>query len=61
MQPDRRIAASGAPALGSFRLRVGDIADVALDRLHALSVMVGWPHRPEDWVLLRETGRGIAA
>jgi len=49
-----------APALGSFRLRVGDIADVAVDRLHALSVLIGWPHRPEDWRLLRETGHGIA-
>lgn len=50
-----------APTLGSFRLRVGDIGDVAIDRLHALSVMVSWPHRPDDWSLLRQTGRGIAA
>src|SRR3712207_9101022 len=23
--------------------------------------MVGWPHRPEDWRMLRETGHGVAA
>jgi GNAT superfamily N-acetyltransferase len=61
MPLEGRTTARAAPALGSFRLRVGDIADVAVERLHALSVMVGWPHRPEDWALLRETGQGVAA
>lgn len=47
--------------LQSFELRLGDIADVDLELLHALSIAVGWPHRAEDWQMLRTTGRGVVA
>jgi GNAT superfamily N-acetyltransferase len=47
--------------LDSFELKIRDITSVELDRLHALSIGVSWPHRAEDWQMLRETGRGIAA
>lgn len=40
-------------------MRVGDIEGVELDRLHALSLSVGWPHRAEDWQFLRNVGRGV--
>ncbi|TGQ04043.1 MULTISPECIES: GNAT family N-acetyltransferase [unclassified Mesorhizobium] len=42
-------------------MRIADIEAVELDRLHALSLSVGWPHRAEDWQFLRETGRGFVA
>jgi GNAT superfamily N-acetyltransferase len=45
----------------AFSMRIGDIEAVELDRLHALSISVGWPHRAEDWQLLRELGRGFVA
>ncbi|MDX8520258.1 GNAT family N-acetyltransferase [Mesorhizobium dulcispinae] len=44
-----------------FSMRIGDIQDVDLDRLHALSLSVGWPHRAEDWQFLRESGQGFVA
>lgn len=47
--------------LSSFKLKVADVADVELARLHALSTGVGWPHRAEDWKMLREVGHGIVA
>ncbi|TGQ31018.1 MULTISPECIES: GNAT family N-acetyltransferase [unclassified Mesorhizobium] len=47
--------------LSSFELKVGDIAGVELEKLHALSISVGWPHRAEDWQLLLEMGEGIVA
>ncbi|PDQ22280.1 GNAT family N-acetyltransferase [Mesorhizobium sanjuanii] len=42
-------------------MRIGDIEDVELDRLHALSLSVGWPHRAEDWQFVRESGQGLVA
>ncbi|MGX5801158.1 GNAT family N-acetyltransferase [Bradyrhizobium sp. Arg314] len=42
-------------------MRIADIEGVELDRLHALSLSVGWPHRAEDWQFLRETGQGLVA
>lgn len=45
----------------AFATRIDDIRDVGLDRLHALSLSVGWPHRAEDWRLLLELGRGVVA
>ena len=47
--------------LESFELKMRDIASVELAKLHGLSVGVSWPHRPEDWRVLREVGRGIVA
>lgn len=45
----------------AFSMHIGDIKDVELDQLHALSISVRWPHRAEDWQFLRQTGSGIVA
>ncbi|WFP66052.1 MULTISPECIES: GNAT family N-acetyltransferase [unclassified Mesorhizobium] len=42
-------------------MRIADIEDIELDRLHAHSLSVGWPHRAEDWQFLRESGHGFVA
>ena len=55
------MATSECIEIDSFRFTIEDIAGIGLEKLHALSVMVGWPHRPEDWRMLRETGHGVAA
>lgn len=47
--------------IDAFSMRIADIEGVELDRLHALSLSVGWPHRAEDWQFLRETGQGFVA
>ena len=45
----------------SFDLVAQDISEVDVDLLHALSIGVGWPHRPADWDFLRRAGQGIVA
>jgi GNAT superfamily N-acetyltransferase len=52
---------SGSLKIDTFSMRVGDIEGVELDRLHAHSLAVGWPHRAEDWQFLRESGQGFVA
>lgn len=52
---------SGSLKIDTFSMRVGDIEGVELDRLHAHSLAVGWPHRAEDWQFLRESGQGLVA
>ncbi|CAN7267610.1 GNAT family N-acetyltransferase [Pararhizobium sp. LjRoot235] len=47
--------------LKSFELIAQDINSVDVSLLHALSMGVGWPHRPKDWDFLRRAGRGIVA
>ncbi len=47
--------------LSSFKLNVADVADVELAKLHTLSMGVGWPHRAEDWRIIRDMGHGIVA
>ncbi|MBB2973097.1 GNAT family N-acetyltransferase [Mesorhizobium sp. RMAD-H1] len=47
--------------LKSFELVARNMAEVDVHLLHALSIGVGWPHRPQDWDLLRRTGHGIVA
>ena len=47
--------------LKSFELFPQDIDSVDVSLLHALSISVGWPHRPKDWDLLRRVGKGIVA
>lgn len=47
--------------LKSFELIARDINDVDVSLLHALSIGVGWPHRPKDWDFLRRAGHGIVA
>jgi GNAT superfamily N-acetyltransferase len=47
--------------LDSFELSLSDIESVDVKMLHALSLGVGWPHRPEDWDMLRHAGQGFAA
>jgi len=55
------MARSSSIQLDSFELTIGEIEDANLDALHALSLSVGWPHRAEDWQIVREMGRGVAA
>lgn len=45
----------------SFELRTVDIADVEADRLHALSMAVGWRYHANEWCFLRQCGVGLAA
>ncbi|EHS49715.1 GCN5-related N-acetyltransferase [Rhizobium sp. PDO1-076] len=45
----------------AYQMRFANVADVDLERLHALSIAVGWPHRAEDWQYLRELGHGFVA
>ncbi|WP_407154734.1 GNAT family N-acetyltransferase [Bradyrhizobium sp. STM 3557] len=45
----------------SFELTAKDIHEVDVKLLHALSIGIGWPHRPKDWDLLRRAGQGIVA
>ncbi|RUW53322.1 MULTISPECIES: GNAT family N-acetyltransferase [unclassified Mesorhizobium] len=45
--------------IDAFSMRVSGIEDVDLDRLHALSLSVNWPHRAEDWQFLRDVGEGF--
>ena len=45
--------------IDAFDAHVVDIDTVELDQLYTLSIGVGWPHRPEDWQFLRDTGHGI--
>ncbi|MDX8540444.1 MULTISPECIES: GNAT family N-acetyltransferase [Mesorhizobium] len=52
---------SGSLKIDTFSMRIGDIEGIELDRLHAHSLSVGWPHRAEDWQFLRESGRGFVA
>ena len=47
--------------LKSFELVARDIANVDVHLLHALTLSVGWPHRPKDWEFLIRAGQGIAA
>jgi GNAT superfamily N-acetyltransferase len=54
-------SASDFMQLDSFKLTLGNIADIELDRLHALSTSVGWPHRAEDLQFLRDFGKGVVA
>ncbi|MFT4185407.1 MAG: GNAT family N-acetyltransferase [Rhizobium sp.] len=55
------MARSDSIQLASFELSMGEIKDADLDALHALSLSVGWPHRAEDWQIVRELGRGVVA
>ena len=55
------MVASSSIQLESFELTMGGIAKADLDALHALSLSVSWPHRAEDWQIIRELGQGIAA
>lgn len=45
----------------SFEMRLAGIDSVDLDKLHALSMAVAWPHRAEDWQFMREFGEGVVA
>lgn len=38
-----------------------EMATTQIEALHHLSVSIGWPHRPSDWLTSLETAQGIAA
>ncbi|WP_229803647.1 GNAT family N-acetyltransferase [Litchfieldella qijiaojingensis] len=44
--------------LQTYELTIRDIQEADIDKLHQLSVGVGWPHRPDDWRLLLQLGKG---
>ncbi|MCE9662596.1 GNAT family N-acetyltransferase [Halomonas sp. M5N1S17] len=44
--------------LQTYELTVNDIHETDIEKLHELSIGVGWSHRPEDWQLLMQVGRG---
>ncbi len=44
-----------------FTTSLDDIRTVGLDRLHTLTLSVGWPHRAKDWQFLLEVGQGVVA
>lgn len=47
---------------GSFEdLIVVDMRCEHLDRLHALSTCIGWPHRRDDWAINLDVGSGVVA
>ncbi|RWG89060.1 GNAT family N-acetyltransferase [Mesorhizobium sp.] len=56
-----KLKPSGSLKIDTFSMRIGDIDGIELDRLHAHSLSVGWPHRAEDWQFLCETGHGFVA
>ncbi|RRI02053.1 N-acetyltransferase [Mesorhizobium tamadayense] len=56
-----KLKPSGSLKIDAFSMRIGDIDGIELDRLHAHSLAVGWPHRAEDWQFLRESGHGFVA
>lgn len=47
--------------VASFELIAQDIQTADINMLHALSLSVGWPHRPADWEILRHIGQGFIA
>lgn len=47
--------------VSSFDLTIADIAEADIVSLHALSMSVGWPHRPQDWEAVLALGQGIVA
>ncbi len=45
----------------SYNLTLQEMSPSDIDQLHALSIAVQWPHRPEDWSFLLQYGHGITA
>ncbi len=61
MPADDQPMTSETRLLDSYQLTLTPMEAVDIPRLHELSVGVGWPHRPEDWALLIESGTGTVA
>src|ERR1044072_6464442 len=55
------MAKSSSIQLDSFELTLSEMENADLNALHGLSLSVGWPHRAEDWQIVREMGRGVVA
>lgn len=54
-------SSSAVLTVDAFDVRMADVADIELERLQALSISVGWPHRAEDWQFARGVGHGFVA
>ncbi|WP_409523920.1 GNAT family N-acetyltransferase [Nitrincola sp. MINF-07-Sa-05] len=44
--------------LQTYELTLRDLREADIPKLHELSVGVGWPHRPDDWRMLLQLGKG---
>ena len=47
--------------LESYELTARPMGMQDIPALHALSIGVQWPHRPEDWAMLIQLGQGVVA
>lgn len=52
--------ASATFRLDAYEMELTDIATADVNALQTLSIALQWPHRAEDWVMLRALGRGYA-
>ena len=45
--------------LETYELTIREMTLEDIDKLHELSITVLWPHRPEDWRMLLQVGKGF--
>jgi GNAT superfamily N-acetyltransferase len=45
--------------LETYELTIREMTLEDIDKLHELSITVLWPHRPEDWRMLLQLGKGF--
>ncbi|MCU0905925.1 MAG: GNAT family N-acetyltransferase [Rhodobacteraceae bacterium] len=56
-----QLAGQLTKTLDPYELRAVPMTSADVPQLHALSVSVVWPHRPEDWDLVIRHGHGLVA
>jgi GNAT superfamily N-acetyltransferase len=57
--PETQVSNETSKRLQTYELTLRDLQDDDIDKLHQLSVAVGWPHRPDDWRILLAVGKGV--